>query len=93
MNNPTIEWFGPLSGPGCETVRQSAYLPLLCESPLLSFGSAARIEATCAVRPSVNNEFNPDLTKDVRWGDQTWEEMMIGFWGPVVERSVAPSQE
>lgn len=25
------------------------------------------------------NPFNPDPTKEVRWGDQTWQEMMIGF--------------
>ena len=28
---------------------------------------------------SVNNKFNPDPTSTVRWGDQTWEEMMIGY--------------
>lgn len=28
---------------------------------------------------STNNKFNPDPTKPVRWGDQTWEEMMIGY--------------
>jgi len=35
---------------------------------------------------SPNNKFNPDPSKDVRWGDQTWEEMMIGFFGTVVDR-------
>jgi hypothetical protein len=34
---------------------------------------------------STNNKFNPDPSKDVRWGDQTWEEMMIGFFSTVVE--------
>jgi hypothetical protein len=34
---------------------------------------------------SANNKFNPDPTKTVRWGDQTWEEMMIGFYGTVAE--------
>jgi len=33
--------------------------------------------------PTVDNSDknlnNPDPTKLVRWGDQTWEEMMIGF--------------
>ena len=29
---------------------------------------------------SAGNKFNPDPSKDVRWGDQTWEEMMIGFF-------------
>jgi hypothetical protein len=28
---------------------------------------------------SLNNKFNPDPTATVRWGDQTWEEMMIGY--------------
>jgi hypothetical protein len=29
---------------------------------------------------SPNNAFNPDPTKEVRWGDQTWEEMLITFF-------------
>ena len=29
---------------------------------------------------SVDNPNNPDPTVDVRWGDQTWEEMMIGWY-------------
>ena len=28
---------------------------------------------------SKDNPANPDPKKDVRWGDQTWEEMMIGW--------------
>jgi peroxiredoxin len=28
---------------------------------------------------SVDNPANPDPHRDVRWGDQTWEEMMIGY--------------
>jgi hypothetical protein len=28
---------------------------------------------------SKGNPWNPDPTAQVRWGDQTWEEMMIGF--------------
>lgn len=28
---------------------------------------------------STNNKANPDPTKTVFWGDQTWEEMMIGW--------------
>ncbi|MFN0084740.1 MAG: c-type cytochrome [Blastocatellia bacterium] len=28
---------------------------------------------------SIHNKFNPDPSKEVRWGDQTWEEMMIGY--------------
>ena len=29
------------------------------------------------------NKFNPDPTQAVNWGDQTWEEMMIGFFATV----------
>jgi mono/diheme cytochrome c family protein len=38
---------------------------------------------------STGNKFNPDPTKDVRWGDQTWEEMMIGFFSTVQPPAVA----
>ena len=37
---------------------------------------------------SKENKFNPDPSKDVKWGDQTWEEMMIGFWSTVVDAPV-----
>jgi len=29
---------------------------------------------------SPNNKYNPDPTQTVRWGDQTFNEMMIGFF-------------
>ena len=35
------------------------------------------------------NRFNPDPTATVRWGDQTWEEMLIGYYGTIETRSVA----
>ncbi|HEY6613871.1 MAG TPA: hypothetical protein VIZ32_05110, partial [Vicinamibacterales bacterium] len=34
---------------------------------------------------STANRSNPDPTKAVRWGDQTWEEMMIGFFTYTVD--------
>ena len=33
---------------------------------------------------SVNNHFNPDPTKEVHYGEQTWEEMMFGFFDVAV---------
>lgn len=45
-----------------------------------------RIDVIAHYDNSAQNKFNPDPTKDVRWGDQTWEEMMIGFWGTIAER-------
>ena len=40
---------------------------------------------------STANRHNPDATATVRWGDQTWEEMMIGFFTFTVEGKAAPS--
>ena len=40
---------------------------------------------------SANNKFNPDPSKDVRWGDQTWEEMMIGFFSTIAEPPATPT--
>ena len=37
-----------------------------------------RIECTGRYDNSPNNPNNPDPTKEVRWGDQSWEEMLIG---------------
>jgi hypothetical protein len=39
-----------------------------------------RIECTAHFDNSANNPYNPDPTKTVKWGDQTWEEMMIGWF-------------
>jgi len=37
---------------------------------------------------SADNAANPDPTKDVRWGDQTWEEMMIGWFDIAVPKDM-----
>ena len=29
---------------------------------------------------SSNNPYNPDPTAEVTWGEQSWDEMMIGFF-------------
>ena len=39
----------------------------------------SRIECVAHYDNSANNRYNPDPTREVRWGDQTWEEMMIGW--------------
>jgi peroxiredoxin/mono/diheme cytochrome c family protein len=45
-----------------------------------------RIHCTALFDNSKNNIANPDPTKSVRWGDQTWEEMMIGYFNVAVPR-------
>jgi hypothetical protein len=41
---------------------------------------------------SENNPANPDPTKIVRWGDQTWEEMMIGWFDIALPRDAKISE-
>jgi hypothetical protein len=43
------------------------------------------IECTAHFDNSANNPLNPDPTKDVIWGDQTWDEMMVGFFNVVFD--------
>jgi peroxiredoxin/mono/diheme cytochrome c family protein len=45
----------------------------------LKLPKGTRIECTAHFDNSANNLNNPDPKETVRWGDQTWEEMMIGF--------------
>ncbi len=46
----------------------------------LAMPKGSRLECTAHFDNSSNNKFNPDPTKLVRWGQQTWEEMMIGWF-------------
>ena len=46
------------------------------------------IECTAHFDNSANNPTNPDPTKEVLWGDQTWEEMMVGFANLVFDAKV-----
>jgi hypothetical protein len=39
---------------------------------------------------SPNNRLNPDPTKEVRWGDQSWEEMMVGFFDVAIPLNADP---
>ena len=39
-----------------------------------------KLEVSAAFDNSPNNPHNPDPSKEVRWGDQSWEEMMIGYF-------------
>jgi hypothetical protein len=43
----------------------------------LKLPKGTKIHATAWYDNSANNPSNPDPTKDVWWGDQTWEEMMF----------------
>ncbi len=55
---------------------QNSYV--LAEPKLLPKGTTLRGEA--CYNNSASNLANPDPTQTVRWGEQTWEEMMIGYY-------------
>jgi hypothetical protein len=55
----------------------------------LKLPKGTKIHATAWYDNSKNNPSNPDPTKDVWWGDQTWEEMM--FTGLTFSVDPAPS--
>lgn len=48
----------------------------------------AKVKATAWWDNSPNNKANPDPTKDVKWGEQSWEEMMIGFFDVAVDPKI-----
>jgi hypothetical protein len=49
-----------------------------------------RLEVTAYFDNSVANPGNPDPGAEVRWGDQSWEEMVAGFFDITVDPSVDP---
>jgi hypothetical protein len=46
----------------------------------IAMPKGSRIDCVAHFDNSRANRFNPDPTQTVRWGDQTWEEMMIGWY-------------
>ena len=56
----------------------------------LAIVPGTRIECSAHFDNSPNNRFNPDPAKEVRWGDQSWEEMMVGTVDVAVDAKTAP---
>lgn len=58
----------------------------------------SKIECVAHFDNSPNNPANPDATKEVRYGDQSWEEMMFGFFNVAIDankdiRSIMPPRK
>jgi hypothetical protein len=51
-----------------------------------------KIECTAHFDNSPNNPDNADPTKEVVWGDQSWDEMMVGFFNVVFDAKM-PAKE
>ena len=47
-----------------------------------------KVKATAWWDNSPNNPANPDPSKEVRWGDQSWEEMLVGFYDVAVNPKI-----
>jgi hypothetical protein len=67
---------------------QHRYLP---EEPF-RVTAGSRLECFATFDNSANNPFNPDPKASVQWGDQTWEEMMIGFIEIAFDASKTPAE-
>jgi hypothetical protein len=56
----------------------------------LSLARGSRIECSATFDNSPNNPANPDPSKEVRWGDQSWEEMMVGTVDVAIDAHMDP---
>ena len=56
----------------------------------LTVPKGSRLEATAHYDNSVNNKWNPDPKIDVRWGEQTWQEMQYSGITYYVDQPAAP---
>lgn len=50
--------------------------------------AGARLHCTAVYDNSANNPANPDPTKTITWGDQSWDEMMLGYFDVLVSREI-----
>jgi hypothetical protein len=63
----------------------------LAEPKLIPKGAA--LVVTAHYDNSKGNRFNPDPAAEVRWGDQTWEEMLIGYYGTIEAAGAVASRD
>ena len=59
-----------------------------CDS-IASLAAGSVIFCRAAFDNSPENLANPDPTATVRWGDQSWDEMMLGYFDVILPRDDA----
>jgi hypothetical protein len=52
----------------------------------LALPEGTKVEVTAHWDNSANNPFNPDPTKTIRWGNQSWDEMLSLPMGVIIDR-------
>ena len=57
---------------------------------LMPKGTTLKADAT--FDNSAANRFNPNPKAEVHWGDQTWDEMMVGFFDLAIPAGVDPAR-
>ena len=58
----------------------------------LALPKGTKILCTAHFDNSPGNAFNPDPKKDIYWGDQSWDEMMVGFFNFVFDAKTPVDQ-
>ncbi len=84
---PTGEKETLLNVPNYSFSWQLTYFPV----KELVVPKGTKIECTAHFDNSANNPNNPDPNKTVRYGDQSWEEMMFGFFDVAIDAKKDPS--
>ena len=56
---------------------------------ILPKGTVLKADAT--FDNSANNRTNPNPKVSVRWGDQSWDEMMVGFFDLAIPIATDPA--
>jgi len=54
--------------------------------------AGTRVELTAHWDNSASNKYNPDPSKTIRWGEQSWDEMNFAWVGVVVPRDTDPGK-
>jgi mono/diheme cytochrome c family protein len=62
------------------------------KKPLL-LPKGTKLIVTAHFDNSAKNKYNPDPKKDVRWGDPTYDEMMIGWMDIMIDNPFRPRME
>jgi len=62
------------------------------EQKPLSIPKGTRMELVAHWDNSPNNKYNPDPKATVRWGDQSWDEMLFAWVGVVVPKDIDTSK-
>ena len=79
---PTGETQTLLKVPHYSFSWQLAYIP----TGDLVIPKGTNIHCTAHFDNSKNNPYNPDPTKKITWGQQSWDEMMIGFFDVAIDK-------